>query len=175
MSFTNCGHWVQGKWAHVAYIQGGLNQNCTGYYLFHGSTDGDCCGLTLYTYPIEEVLNITKTVTLHMVAICSRYDARQCNVYNNPGFVYDNYCKDLRAYKYYGFTHEGYVTNITDTIISDDNPDTNNCLMVQSATDMNDLYIILEHNEDISLDSILRGTQCDTIGIKDIFECFMMV
>ena len=144
----------------MVYIHGGPNENFKVYYLYNVSNDDGRCGLTPYTYPNEGVLYITKTVTLHMAAICRQYDAPQCTLYNSPERVYGNYCKDLRAYEYYGCTYEEYITDISDIMITDDNPENDNFWVTQYVN-MNHLQTIPGHDEGISLGNIPRSTDCD--------------
>ena len=77
----------------MVYIRGGMDKTVEGFYLHISSEYAGYCYLTPYAYPIEGVLNITKTTTLHMVPIPRKYDDFQDNVCGSPELVCDNYCK----------------------------------------------------------------------------------
>ena len=69
-----------------------------------------------------------------MMAIPRTYVQDACEVvgYNTPKTVYDNYCKDIRAYEYYGYNYDIYMTNIIYVIIRDEYPDFDNYVASQS-------------------------------------------
>ena len=167
MSFTNYGHWSQDHWAYVVYIHGGPESKVKGYYLYEGSHTGDYCGLTPCVYPIERVLYITKIVTIHMGAISKQLACQYVGL-KTPKTVYDNYCKDIRAYEYYGYTYEEYLTNIVDAI-RDDKPNSDSYVATQSDNDISNIQIILEQGKGLSRDIDTTSTHCDlnTIPCSD--------
>ena len=117
MSFTNYGYYVDGQWAYVVYIHGEPNDKVRGYYLYTQPIDGSFHILTPYIYPIEGVLKIIRTVTLHMALTCEQNDGFQVTEDSSPRLAYENYCKDITAYGKYGCSYEDYITNIIDTMI----------------------------------------------------------
>ena len=127
MSFTNFNYYSHNEWACIVYIHGGANQDSKGYYLYQRSLTSDHCGLTPYKYPLEGALYITRNVAIHMVAISKQHGLEICKDvgYNTPKTVYDNYCKDVRAYQYYGHSYDTHLTMIIDAIINHENLDLN--------------------------------------------------
>ena len=144
MSFTNFDYYSHSEWACIVYIHGGVGQEFKGYYLYQSSQTSDHCGFTPYKYPLEGALYITRNVTIHMVAISKQYGLETCKDigYNTPKTVYDNYCKDARAYEYYGHNYDTYLTKIIDAIMSYENPDSNSHMATVLDNDNDNTHLV---------------------------------
>ena len=167
MSFTNFEYCFQNQWACIVYINDRANSKLKGFYLYQSSQTGDHCGLTPYACPIEGALYITRDVTIHMVAISRQYGHvdYEDDGYNTPKTVYDNYCKDARAYEYYGHNYETYLTNIIDAIMENENPDVDYPMVTQYGGDDNGTYLTQSLTLGPSKDADLIGT-CDDLNIN---------
>ena len=148
MSFTNYGHYTDGQWAYVVYIHGESKDKVIGYYLYVQSMDGSFHTLTPYRYPIQGVLKIINTVTLHMALICKQNVGIQPTEDSSPRLVYENYRKDITAYEKYGCSCEDYITNIIDKMIQGDNTDIGNYQISRSDTNIKTLQNSLELDKD---------------------------
>ena len=126
MSFTNYVHYVNGQWAYVVYIHGKPENKVTGYHLYVQAIDGSSHTLTPYIYPIQGVLEVVKTVTLHMASICNPNLGIQHTVVNNPRLVFENYVKEMETFENYGCSYQDHITNIIDSIIQCDDHITDN-------------------------------------------------
>ena len=168
VSFTNFGYQFQDHWACIVYIHGRPQSEVKGYYLFQGSQTGDHCGLVPYIYPIAGALYVTKTMKIHMMDIHRTYVYDACEVvgYNTPETVYDNYCKDIRAYEYYGHNYDTYMTNIIDAIIREENPDFDNYVASQSDGGFCNTQSIQIHNR-----ASPSGSNLIHIANDDIHHC----
>ena len=82
-----------------------------------------------------------------------RHDAYKDDGYNTPKTVYDNYCKDARAYEYCGHNYDICLTKIIDAIMKYENPGFDNYVATQSGGDGNDTYRTQSQSVDSSQDS----------------------
>ena len=133
LSFTNFEYHFRDHWACIVYLHGWPESKFKGYYLYQGSQTGDHCCLTSYAYPFQGALYITRNVTIHMVAIPGQFGhiAYENDGYNTPRTVYDNYCKDVWSYEYYGHDYGVYITKIIDTMMECGNPDSDKYMLTQ--------------------------------------------
>ena len=111
--------------------------------MYQNSHTGDHCGLTPYVYLLEGALYITKNVTIRMMAISkpNGLEASEDAGCNTPKTVYDNYCKDIRAYEYYGHNYDTYLTKIIDAIMNQENPDSSSHMAMDCDNDNDNTYL----------------------------------
>ena len=161
------------NWACIVYIHGGADSKLLSvrFYLYHSSHKGDHCSLTPYTYPIKGALYVRRNVTIHMVAISIQYGlyAYEDDGYNTHKMVYDNSCKDARAYEYYGHNYDTYLANIIDAIIKYENSDVDNCEATQYGGDGNDTYLTHTQNLGSSKDPDFRST-CGDLNVNHCLD-----
>ena len=101
-----------------------------------------------------------------MVAISRQYGHYdfEDTGYNTPKTVYDNYCKDARAYEYYGHNYDTYLTNIIDAIMEHESFDIDNCMATQYGGDGNDTYLTQSQTLGSSKDPDFMST-CNDLNI----------
>ena len=83
--------------------------------------------------------------------------------YNTPKTVYDNYCKDTRAYEYYGHNYETYLTNIIDAIMQNENLDVDYPMVTQYGGNDSGTYLTQSLTLGSSKDADLMDT-CDNLN-----------
>ena len=160
MSFANYGYQLNGQWAYVVYIHGDLQGKVTGYYLHAQSIDGSPYTLTPFRFPIQGVLQIVRTVTLHMVVI-SKYNLNiQTTESNNPELTFENYVKDLKTYENHGCSYKDHITDIIDALIDSSDDTIDNDCMNRSAMHTNTSCNNPEFDTDITVHSPSRGPHC---------------
>ena len=160
MSFTNYGYQLNGQRAFVVYIHGDLQDKVTGYYLYAQSIDGSPHTLTPFRFPIQGVLQIVRTVTLHMVVI-SKYNLNiQTTESNNPELAFENYVKDLKTYENHGCSYKDYITDIIDALIDSSEDTLDNDCMSRSAMHTNTSCNNPELDIDTNIHSPSRGSHC---------------